>query len=190
MEWALKLLTAPVNEPVSLPEAKNHLRVTCSADDDLISSLITAATNMVESYTRRQLITATWAMYFDRFESEISLLKNQLQEVSKIEYIASEDGVLTLLDSTQYIVDNISAPARITPAYQGSWPSVQNRINSVVITFIAGYGDNAADVPKALISAILLTIGHLYENRADVSQEKAYNLPKGVFYIMDPYRVM
>lgn len=56
----LQLVTPPAGEPVSLAEAKQHLRVDGGDDDLLIGSLITAARQAAETKTGRQLITARW----------------------------------------------------------------------------------------------------------------------------------
>ena len=57
----LKLITAPAEEPVSLTEAKTHLRVDTSADDTYIARLITSArAHVEEAILHRPLITQTW----------------------------------------------------------------------------------------------------------------------------------
>jgi uncharacterized phiE125 gp8 family phage protein len=63
------LVTPPASEPVSLAEAKLHLRVeTGMTDDDtLISALIVAARQVVETITRRALITQVWKLVLDQF---------------------------------------------------------------------------------------------------------------------------
>lgn len=64
---ALVLVTAPTVEPVSLDEAKAFARIDNTADDVLVSGLITAARQYAETYTRRQFCTATWKMSLDSF---------------------------------------------------------------------------------------------------------------------------
>lgn len=64
---ALVLLTAPTVEPVTLDEAKQWARIDTSADDVLISDLITEARQYAETVTRRQFCTATWKMSLDSF---------------------------------------------------------------------------------------------------------------------------
>ena len=64
---ALVLVTAPTVEPVSLDEAKALCRIDTTADDVLVSGLITAARKYGEVCTRRQFCTATWKMSLDSF---------------------------------------------------------------------------------------------------------------------------
>ena len=63
----LTLVTPPAEEPVSLTEAKLHLRVDFAEDDALITALITAARQAAETITGRQLVTARWKMTLDSF---------------------------------------------------------------------------------------------------------------------------
>ncbi len=63
------LLTPPTAEPVSLVEAKLHLRVEDNADDVLIGALITATRMQAEHDTRRALVTQTWVTALDKFPS-------------------------------------------------------------------------------------------------------------------------
>lgn len=62
---ALNLVTAPAGEPISLDEAKRHLRVSFDDDNDLIQSHLESARERVEIETGRQLMTATWELWLD-----------------------------------------------------------------------------------------------------------------------------
>ncbi|HHI82152.1 MAG TPA: hypothetical protein ENJ99_03285, partial [Rhizobiales bacterium] len=53
------LLTPPAIEPVSLVEAKAHLKVEVSDDDSLIDGLITTARQHIERQTGKALIDQT-----------------------------------------------------------------------------------------------------------------------------------
>lgn len=68
---ALKLVTAPISEPVSLEEARLFLRLDDDSgeQDALVSALVSAARAEAETRTSRQLITATWELYLDRFST-------------------------------------------------------------------------------------------------------------------------
>lgn len=60
------LVTAPaLSSPVTLDEAKNHLRVNVADDDALIQSHLEAATERVELETGRQLLTARRELWLD-----------------------------------------------------------------------------------------------------------------------------
>ncbi len=62
---SLLLTTPPLVEPVSLTEAKTHLRVPHGDDDVLISVLITSARRRIETRTGLRLITQNWSQFMD-----------------------------------------------------------------------------------------------------------------------------
>lgn len=66
---ALVIVTPPSVEPISLSEAKSHLRVDSdfTADDNLIGGLIVAARQEAEQICRRALIKQTWKLAIDQF---------------------------------------------------------------------------------------------------------------------------
>ena len=67
MRFAINVTTPPAVEPLTLPEAKEYLRVSHDDEDDLISDTIAAARELIETVTRRQLMTATLELTLDAF---------------------------------------------------------------------------------------------------------------------------
>ncbi len=163
---ALVLVTPPAVEPVSLPEAKNHLRVDITDDDNLIMLLITAAREYCESFQNRAYITQTWQLWLDAWPegNEIRIPRPPLQAVNSIKYYGADNSEY-VLPPTDYIVDTAGEPGRIVLAYGKSWPSVTLRTtNAVCVEFVAGYG-SADKVPQRVKQAMLLLIGHWYDTR-------------------------
>jgi hypothetical protein len=62
-----ELYAAPAEEPITLAEAKLHVRQDGTADDDLITALIVAARRSCETRLRQALVTQTWDLYLDAF---------------------------------------------------------------------------------------------------------------------------
>jgi uncharacterized phiE125 gp8 family phage protein len=164
---ALKLITPPALEPVTLAEAKAHIRVDGNDEDALITSLITAAREYCEGFQNRSYITQTWGLWLDSFPSEdyIRIPLPPLQSVASIKYYGTDNAEYTM-DAADYFVDDKSEPGRAVLAYNKTWPTTALRpANGVCIEFVAGYGDAASDVPQKAKQAILLLIGHWYANR-------------------------
>ena len=180
---ALKLVSGPTEEPVSLDEAKIQCRVDISDDNALITSLITEARQMVEEMARRALITQTWRLSLDRWPAcdYISLPLPPLQSVESLVYL-DQEGNETTWDSSNYIADLDSEPGRLVLGYNKVWPSTTlYPVNPIQITFKAGYGDDAANVPELWKRAIKLMVGHWYENReAAISGTILRDIPLGV----------
>lgn len=186
----LSEVTAPTYEPLGLQEVKDHLRVTHSDQDALISELIPAARRFAEGYTRRALITQTWDLLLDRFPKLIELPRPPLQSVTSIAYVDAT-GTSQTLDAANYQIDAVSAPARVAPSYGNIWPQTYAEMNVVTVRYVAGYGDAGGDVPAGIRQAMLMLIGHLYENpEATISGTIIARVPMGVEYLLDPYRVM
>lgn len=167
----LHLDTPPDGLPVTLAEVKNHRRVTFSADDSELTGLISAAVELVQGDTGRQLITATWRGTMDAFPASsepIRIPLPPLQQVSEITYVDSA-GVTRTWDEALYAVSTFSGPfaseGLVRPVYGESYPAVQRGIDAVTVTFIAGYGDTSTDVPLALRALVKDYVGGLYENR-------------------------
>lgn len=172
----LTLTAPPAEEPLDLADAKAHLRVDVTDDDALIEALIAAAREYAETYCNRALITQEWTLTMDDFPRapsmglprprEFHVPKPRLQSVASITYIAP-DGTTQTLDPTTYLVDVASLQGRVALAHACVWPVVLHQANSVAVAFTAGYGA-AADVPKGIVQAMLLLVGHWYEAREAV----------------------
>jgi uncharacterized phiE125 gp8 family phage protein len=161
---ALKLKTAPEEEPVTLEEAKAHLRVDTEDDDELIEALIKAARETCETFQNRVYITQVWELWLDAWPEQIwiKLPLPPLQEDVEVKYYDVNDLSETFDD---FLIDMKSEPGYIVLNTGASWPSTTLRpANGVCVTFAAGYGD-AEDVPQKIKQAMLLIIGDWYENR-------------------------
>lgn len=204
-KYAIVMVTQPAVEPLTLAEAKLHLRVadTFTADDDYVTALIVAARRFVENYTGRALIEQTFDLKLDSFPCwQIDVPRPPLISVTSITYVDTAGDTQTV-DAADYQVDtDADQGGRIQPAYLKYWKSTRADLNAVVIRCIAGYlgagspasdYDYSANVPAEIKQAMLLVIGHLYEHRESVSEQagviNAAVLPQGATWLLAPYRV-
>ena len=161
---AIVVHTAPTEEPITLAEAKLHCRVDTTDDDELLVMLISAVRQQAETNLQRHIITQTLDAYFDEFGEEILL--PPMQSVTAITYVDLAGATHTLA-ADQYIVDAVSKPSRITPAYAVTWPATRNQVNAVKVRFVAGYGLPVA-VPQCIKNWMLIRIATLYANRGQI----------------------
>jgi uncharacterized phiE125 gp8 family phage protein len=188
MTKALVMTGGPAQEPVTLSEAKAHLRVTDDAEDVTITALIGAARSIVEMRTGRALITQSWLARFDAWPANacrpwLDLPRPPLRAVTAVHFYDATNTA-QLWDPALYGVDVIAAPGRIYRAPGAVWPAPGRMFASIEIAFDAGYGDDPADVPAPLRQAILLQLAHLFENREPTA------LAQGAADLLAPYRVM
>jgi uncharacterized phiE125 gp8 family phage protein len=178
---ALVLFTAPSSEPLTLTEAKAHLRVTTADEDTLITSLVVAARRHVETLTRRALVSQVWDYFLDAFPGwEIEVPLPPLVSVDSIKYLESAAGAQTTLATSEYRADAKHQPGRITPGFGKSWPATYGVTNAVEIRFTAGYGAAAA-VPQGIKQAMFLLLSAWFEHREEiVSGVSVASLPSPV----------
>lgn len=163
-----KIITQPVNEPITSAEVIEYLRLDDSPTDiDLVNALIVAARQYLEEYINRPIATQTLETSFDEFQDEF-VLTAPVQSVSSIKYL-DQNGAEQTLNASQYLVDTYSEPVKITPNINVSYPTTYDVPNAVKIRYVAGYTTgNSPDtlpLPKPLKFAMLLVIGDLYANR-------------------------
>ena len=186
----LVLKTGPATTAISLAEAKAFLRVDSDYDDDdsYITSLIGVATNVVEQFTRRRLITQTYNIYYDEFPPFMDLQVGNVASVTHVKYYDT-DNTLQTLDTSEYDVDIRVKPGRIYQAEDGNFPDTYERANSVEVEFVVGSA--ASDVEDAIKQAMYIVIGRYYENRQDVVMGTQVNeLPLMVEHLLTPYRLL
>lgn len=198
---ALTLVTAPAVEPVTVAEAKAHLRVDLDDDDVLIGRLIAAARQAGEDFTGRAFLTQTWRLVLDRVPGAalpwwdgrrqgaaiescpgaIPLPRPPLQSVSAVALVG-EDGGTTEWAAANYFVDVDGG--RLVLREGAAWPTPVRSMAGLSVTFVAGYGDEAPDVPAALRQAVLAHVAALYEHRGDD------RMPMAAQALYRPYRAV
>ncbi len=169
---SLTRATPPAVEPVTLTEAKIHLRVDTDTDDAYISTLITAAREWCEQYVDRTLVQTQWTMRLDSFPYEIELPRPPIAASGTatavtLTYTLGDDSTATL-STTAYRVDRNSTPGVVRQLRAGTWPANLDDYNAVSVTWWAGYGSDGSSVPAAIRHAMLMLIGHWYESRSSV----------------------
>lgn len=186
----LQLVTPPALEPVTLSEARLHLRVDTADDDPLIGALISAARLHAEMLTARQFLPARWRLVLDRFTPMVLLNRSPVVSVVSVRYL-DMGGLWQIMPVTDYVVESSSEPARITPAFGKIWPPTLPQIGSVEILFDAGYAD-ATKVPDGIKRWMLLRVGSLYQHREEMSVLPAGRIDPLPFVdsLLDPYRVV
>lgn len=176
-EIDIKTTAPPTTEPVTLVEAKANMKVTHSAEDDLITSLIVVAREYAELAENRAYIEQTITGKMDYFPRKIKLPRSPLLTVESINYVDTA-GDTQLLSTDVYAVDTISEPGEITLKFGQSWPSTQRIHHAVTIVYTAGYGDEASDVPQRVKQAMLLIITDWYGHRSDSCSDQLYEIPR------------
>lgn len=149
----------PAMEPLTISEAKAHLRVTGSDDDTYIESLIVTAREELERQARIALINQTWVAKLDEWPlcRYIELRPAPLSSVTSITYL-DETGTSQTLASSEYEVDTGRMPGVVHLAYNATWPTTRITQNAITITYVAGYGEDADNVPRRAKHAMLLWI--------------------------------
>jgi len=173
-------LTSPVIEPVSLTQAKLFLRVDHEDENDLISSIITAARIQIEDYCGVSLILRLRQANFNALSSRDIIVNHYpLRDVTAVRLI-DKSGEETALTSDQYQVNLKARPARLSLEKRPK--TILNQ--SLSIDFMAGFGANESDIPAPFTQAILLLTAQLYE-RGD---ERPEDIPLMVQALLMPYR--
>lgn len=187
---SLEVSSAAASDPVTTAEAKTHMRVDTSDDDTYIAGLISAATQYAQDRTNRQFINATFKLRLDGFlASQLWLPRGPLSSITSIQYLDENDATQTLA-SSKYKVDTTSMPGRVVRADGESWPSTTANPQSVIITYVSGYGSSTSDVPEGIRLAIRMLTAHWYEAREPVIVGSIVaKVPTSVDALLMQYRI-
>lgn len=191
-------VSGPAEELISRAQAKLQARVDSdlTADDDLIDSLVAAAREDCEAFTRLCFVWSEYELRLDEFPAsgdyEIRLPYPPLIRVNWIRYVDS-NGAEQSLGSGAFQVDTRSRPGRVRPPYASVWPTARDQMAAVTVSYTAGFPVNEAgsptdyigNVPASIVAAVKLRFADLYRNRGDRSGE----LPVAVKLLLWKHRV-
>lgn len=183
-----KNTVAPTDTAISLAEVKSHLKISASTEDTYLTNLISVATEMVQNYTGQVLMPTTQSLKLPYFINRMDIQRVPVKTVVITYY--DSDNSSSVLASTDYeallTLSSTDSPvsSTIIAASGVSFPDTYPRMDAVTITFTSGYAD-ADDVPMAIKQAMLLIIGQLFLNRADM----VYKLPVLSGYLLNPYKI-
>lgn len=154
--------TAAAAEPVTLEDAKAHLRVDGTSEDDLITTLITAARGHVESRTGTRLYTQTVTLRTDDWTDLYWLPVAPVASITSIAYVDT-DGTTQTLATSVYEARLWGLEPSIVLKYNQVWPTI--RVGSLItIVAVVGYGTSGAQPPET-IHALKLALADLYAFR-------------------------
>ena len=176
-------ITTPADTmPISLPEAREHLRIDGTFEDSYLEALIASATDHVEKYCGRSFTEQGLTLYLDAFADEMQLPRGPISAITGITYYDANNALQTLPTSV-YDADLISDPAVVALAFNQAWPTTYSRRNAVRIAYTT-----AATVPDAVKMAIKLIMGQWFEMRSAVSDKIVYEIPNGIAALLANHR--
>lgn len=193
------IVTPPTAEPVTaIGDAGAWARVDRydEGNNGLITSMIPAARQLVETHANRTLVQTTyrgslecfpasmhaWRLLNEGFyvpdrpylrnrhhylaQRQIELPRPPLQSVTSVQYIDEAGQTQSLVEDVDFTVDTVGEPGRIVPAYGKDWPATRFQPGAVQITFVAGYAANL--IPAAALAAIRMLVVYWFNNPAAV----------------------
>ncbi len=211
--YGLQVISEPVNEPITLDQARLHMRLDSygsppeHADDQWILDNISTAREWCEFYSGRSLAPQIYQLTLNSFPhawhqsywaDEIKLPMGPIAGVDSIIY-TDVTGIDITVDTSEYTVDVSSDVGYIYPLINTCWPMAIGRHNAVRINYNAGYttdldSPNDMPLPKRFRSAMLLVLGYLYENRENAQAggdggTLLHDIPLGAAQLMDGMRL-
>lgn len=191
---AVERIADSTAEPLSLQDAKDHVRVASSGEDIYIEGLIRAARKRWEGFSRRGFLKQKLRHTRDAWpRTDVwELPRGPMFSTTavKVTYRPSTGGTQTF-DSTNYIIDDRSMLPRLVLKDGESWPSTKlQEAIGIDAEFEVGYGKQSTDVPENIRHALRLTIGSNFEHREDiVVGSQAVEIPQSARQLMWQERI-
>ena len=203
----LTRLSAPVAPLLTLEDAYQQLRLDpvfgtsppSRPDDDHILRCVEAATGELDGVTGwlgRALVRQEWRLALDSFPGGggcVTLPLPPLIDVEGVSYTDRNGVEHTMTEGVDFRITPSTEYecASIRPMFGKQWPAARTDQGSVVIDFVAGYGD-PADVPELIRQYVRAQVGFYYEHRESVVVGSGVTAQQVPFYrnSLENYRVL
>lgn len=165
----LKRIEAPTMEPVGVDFIKPFIRMYADDLDQLIERLIPMAREAAEEYSRRAFLTQTWEQTFsaDQLARQLVLHRPPLQSVVSVTFKDTE-GVETVVNTSNYLVDTGSELGSITLTPNGSWCVGGNphATEAIRVRFVCGVATDA-ELDESTKLSVASRVANLIDNPAN-----------------------
>jgi len=205
----IRVVTEPTRRALDVRDVKNFLKLDDDADEIMVRTMMSVASDFVENYTGRSLINRSLELFIDGvFEIDyplfegtrtgpdmyfrrrvIELPSSPISSVSSISTF-SDDDTETTFSASSYFVDTVTQPARIVLRNGATWPTSLRVANGIKIEYVAGYGPTPATIPEPLRLAMYQYIAYLYEHRGDFERFPPPEMPTSIQALIQPYRIL
>jgi uncharacterized phiE125 gp8 family phage protein len=188
--------------PVTTQYLRQHTRISNTYDDNMLTQYATVATEMVEHYLSRFLLTqdVVWTVARDQHQNigasvswmmpwqwsaitghNIVTLPRPTTAVNSVTIGLWGETPLVMVEGTDYLVDTTAAVGRIKWLSNAFSNAEKNYLQ---VDFTTGF---SAGIPAPILHAICLLVTNLYEERGD--------RPSGVWTpaiesLLAPYRFL
>lgn len=179
------LIAGPAVEPVSLPEAKAHLRLDGADEDELVGALLRAARLAVEGACRLLLVQQSWRVTLPAWPPgrTVELALAPVMAVSAIRIFDAADAPSTVLPAL-YRLESAGDPARLVADPAAPDPGAPP--GRIEIDLLCGFGAAAESVPAPIRLALRMLVARWFERRGD--DPSGSPIPADVAALLAPYR--
>lgn len=149
-----------VGSPVTLDDAKNYMKADDN-DDDLIQSMIDAATSWGESFTGRDFRAITYDLKLDLFTDRILIKRDPVKTITSVKHLVL--GSEVTVDSAIYYLKKNTQNSEILLISGESWPTdTDDREQAITVRFATeGYKRQ-----EEIKNAIKMHVSEWYRNRS------------------------
>lgn len=164
----------PATRPVDFTDLAAHVRISGTDDTTLVNTYIDVATNMVQNYLGRSLVSQTWKLFLndfpdccrgcgnDKCRGCIILQRPPIISVDAVKYLEPSAGATTTLATTVWQAQLYGPRPYVTLKWSQTFPMVQlGAVNAAWVEYTAGY----ATVPEDIKQAIRMIVASLFEGR-------------------------
>jgi uncharacterized phiE125 gp8 family phage protein len=185
------LITPPAQVLITLEQARKYCRIDHSLEDDLLVTLIAAATAWLDGYAGmlgRALINQTWRLNMCSWpECKVRLQLAPVSEIVAIRYFDTNNVEQTLAEVNYSLHEDVLSPF-VQWSAGALLPGVLDRPDAITVEFVAGYGADASAVPPAIVDAAQRLVAHMYDMRQAIIVGTAQELPLGVSAMLRPFQ--
>ena len=191
-----RLLTPATADLLTLSAVKAHVREEDSftGNDAVLTALMAAGVEQVRQIVSKPLLLETWVATFSKADAlgQLILTRSPFVSVTSVAVLRS-GAYVDLTAETDYVVRQLSIertavrPPRTSTGATGSFGQVDDDEEAFKVTYVAGYGEAASDVPAPIVAAALLYIADLYQTREASRQANIVDNPAAM-RLLSPYR--